>query len=69
MVPRGRIADIEVLRACGILLVIGAYAMELLPWGYWRPYVRAMGLVGGWQGVDLFFAVSGFVIASGLLPQ
>jgi peptidoglycan/LPS O-acetylase OafA/YrhL len=43
--------------------------MELLPWGYWRPYVRAMGLVGGWQGVDLFFAVSGFVIASGLLPQ
>jgi peptidoglycan/LPS O-acetylase OafA/YrhL len=66
---RGRIADIEALRACGILLVLVAHALELLPLAYWQPYWRRVGFIGCWQGVDLFFAVSGFVIARGLLPQ
>ncbi len=67
--PRGRIADIEVLRAYGVLLVLGAHAIELVPLAYWQPFLRHVGFIGCWQGVDLFFAVSGFVIARGLLPQ
>jgi peptidoglycan/LPS O-acetylase OafA/YrhL len=64
-----RIADIEILRACGVLLVMAAHLLDLVPWAYWQPYLRQVGSVGCWQGVDLFFAVSGFVIARGLLPQ
>ena len=66
--PSTRIGDIEVLRAFAVLLVLFEHAsLNLVFWnsillqGVTR-YLR------GWVGVDLFFAISGFVIARTLLP-
>ena len=65
-----RIDDIEVLRAVAILFVILVHAHgNLIDWP-----VPAWDLVTNeyfdfYTGVDLFFAVSGFVIARSLIPQ
>jgi peptidoglycan/LPS O-acetylase OafA/YrhL len=55
MKATGRIAEVDGLRALAVLLVIG-YHFDL--------HIR-----GGFLGVDLFFAVSGFVITRLLLTQ
>lgn len=55
MKATGRIAEVDGLRAFAVLLVIG-YHFDL--------HIR-----GGFLGVDLFFAVSGFVITRLLLTQ
>jgi peptidoglycan/LPS O-acetylase OafA/YrhL len=66
---QGRIADIEVLRGVAILMVLAEHLpinliywhgglMDFI-WAYWH----------GASGVDLFFAVSGFVIARTLVPR
>ncbi len=64
----GRIADIELLRGVAILFVLLEHAqINLFPWiglGQRLIYVY----FGFWSGVDLFFAISGFVIARSLLP-
>jgi len=63
-----RIADIELLRGIAVLFVIVHHARgNLIIW----PNAGFDGLyqyVEFWPGVDLFFAISGFVIARSLLP-
>ncbi|MFJ3051314.1 acyltransferase family protein [Pseudomonas nitroreducens] len=64
-----RIGDIEVLRAFAVLMVmfqhingvLTAYNAPTLPW----PLTH----LGGGFGVDVFFVISGYVIARGLLPK
>ena len=63
-----RIADIELLRGVAVLMVLVHHLQgNLVVWPshlilflerYWQ----------GWTGVDLFFAISGFVIGRSLLP-
>ncbi len=65
---KGRIADIEVLRAVAVLAVLYQHAGNLLPWTS-ASLERAYDCLGGSFGVDLFFAVSGFVIARDLVPR
>ncbi len=63
------IKDIEILRGFAVLAVCLHHASDnLFTWkpaalGSWNHYF------GGWIGVDIFFAISGFVIARSLLPQ
>lgn len=66
--PDGRIDDIELLRGAAVLLVVLHHLNGNLfaPPGHFLP--AFFGLFGGWVGVDLFFAISGFVIARSLLP-
>ena len=63
------IDDIEVLRAFAILLVVFHHAKEM---GYVLgiPFTNEFyTYFGGGRGVDLFFVISGFVIAQSLLPK
>lgn len=64
-----RILDIEVLRGLAVLGVVIHHARDnLFHWqAPWLDYLTTY--FGGWVGVDLFFAISGFVIARTLLPQ
>lgn len=67
--PHGRIADIEVLRATAVLMVL----FEHLPLNlvFWNSTTLTTidSYLRGWTGVDLFFAISGFVLARTLLPS
>lgn len=67
----GRIDDIELLRAVAIILVLIQHIpLTLFGWigglGVGEPI---FAYFAGWQGVDLFFAISGFVIARSLMPS
>jgi peptidoglycan/LPS O-acetylase OafA/YrhL len=65
---RSRIGDIEVLRAIAVLFVVYQHLGSLFPWS--SPTLQMLnGYVGGTFGVDLFFALSGFVIARDLVPR
>ena len=66
--PHRRIADIEVLRGLAVISVVVQHAhgnlfMHCPPW---MEYFFAH--FAWWFGVDLFFAISGFVIARDLVP-
>lgn len=63
-----RISDIEVLRAIAVLFVVFQHLPDLFPWTL-PSLTRLQGFIGGTFGVDLFFAVSGFVIARDLVPR
>jgi len=59
-------AEIEILRAISILMVITAHVPFILAWesAYWWPVFRVANF---WAGVDIFFAISGFVVTATLL--
>lgn len=65
----GKIADIELLRGMAVIFVL----IEHLPLNLF-PWISGQGsrlyyYFGFWTGVDLFFAISGFVITRSLLPM
>ncbi len=63
------IEDIELLRGFAVLLVVVHHAQaNLISWTT-PALTRFYSYFGGWVGVDLFFAVSGFVIARSLVPR
>lgn len=66
---RDRIIDIEILRALAVIGVVVHHARDnLFTWT--SPGLERLAVYfGGWVGVDLFFVISGFVIARSLLPQ
>lgn len=67
--PSAHIDDIELLRAIAIIFVLYEHSRtRLFPWmGVEDTWFG--GYFGLWDGVDLFFAISGFVIARGLMPK
>lgn len=68
MRANSRISDVEVLRTLAVLFVIFQHLRNLFPWQL--PELNAFySSFGGTFGVDLFFAVSGFVIARDLIPR
>jgi peptidoglycan/LPS O-acetylase OafA/YrhL len=63
-----RIEGIEYLRAAAILITLLAHLRALVPWPEpWIDFLFRNGTY--WAGVDLFFAVSGFVIARDMLKR
>ena len=65
----GKIADIELLRGLAIIFVLIEHTrVNLFPWII-GPERRLYFYFGFSTGVDLFFAISGFVIARSLLPM
>jgi len=66
---REKILDIEILRALAVIGVVIHHARtDLFTWS--SPGLERLGVFfGGWVGVDLFFAISGFVIGRSLLPR
>lgn len=64
-----RIDDIEILRAFAVIFVIIEHTQQnLFAWN--TPTLKAFyGYFGGWVGVDLFFVISGYVIARELVPR
>ena len=66
---KGRIDDIEVLRAIAVIFVcIEHMHMNLFAWVGGPLHTTFFGWTGMWSGVDLFFVISGFVIARSLVP-
>jgi peptidoglycan/LPS O-acetylase OafA/YrhL len=67
-VVHGRITDIELLRGIAVIFVLIEHVRNNLFVWIHGPEKRLYFYFGFWTGVDLFFAISGFVIARSLLP-
>ncbi|WP_250477394.1 acyltransferase [Caballeronia sp. INML1] len=63
-----RIDDIEALRAIAVAITILDHLPHLFPW-HISGVSHVLKWFNFWSGVDLFFAISGFVIARGLFGQ
>ncbi|MGA5483800.1 acyltransferase family protein [Pseudomonas siliginis] len=63
-----RIMDVEVLRAVAVLAVLFHHLPDNLFTDPVPSLARIHGWAQTWWGVDLFFAISGFVIARSLIP-
>ena len=68
-VSNGLIRDIEVLRAVAVLGVIIQHMHGNLFPRFAADSTMSHFFSSGWVGVDLFFAISGFVIARSLIPR
>ncbi len=68
MSSQNRIGDIEILRAIAVLMTVIYHVPFLL---IWNPsfYNVISSYFGFWSGVDLFFVISGFVIAKDLFAK
>jgi peptidoglycan/LPS O-acetylase OafA/YrhL len=64
----GRLAQLDSLRAIAILLVLGRHINRYDYPPYTRPFFIAWQRIG-WTGVDLFFVLSGFLIAGLLFKE
>lgn len=66
---KSRIDDIEILRGIAVLMVVIHHAHDnLFTWA--TPNLTLFySYFSGWVGVDLFFAISGYVIARDLVPR
>lgn len=63
-----KIEEIQALRAIAVILVVFFHTRFDLT-GVQHPYLDTLfSYLGGDAGVDLFFVISGFVIARGLIP-
>ncbi|CAE6812248.1 hypothetical protein R70006_05813 [Paraburkholderia domus] len=58
--------ELQALRAIAVLLVVVSHIPALFVWDVdrWTRFRTGM-----WVGVDIFFAISGYVIARGLMPR
>lgn len=63
--PNNKINDIEILRALAVLLVIFEHLHHLFPWLSGNDPLHIV--TSFWGGVDVFFAISGFVITTQLI--
>ncbi|MCJ8204828.1 acyltransferase [Pseudomonas sp. RGM2987] len=63
-----RIMDIELLRAVAVAGVLFHHIQGMFPGG-WPRLTALADTFQLWWGVDLFFAISGFVIGRSLIPQ
>ncbi|HBX55222.1 acyltransferase family protein [Pseudomonas sp. UBA2684] len=66
---KNRIEDIELLRGLAVLFVVVYHASTTLMTWTTPALTRFYSYFGGGFGVDLFFAISGFVIARDLVPR
>ncbi|SFC67530.1 acyltransferase [Collimonas sp. OK412] len=64
-----RISDIQLLRGIAVLFVLVEHTQFNLFGEPNRLLTYIYPNFGGWTGVDLFFAISGFVIARDLIPR
>ena len=64
-----RIMDIELLRAVAVMGVLFHHVQGMPFPGGWPRLSALSGSFQLWWGVDLFFAISGFVIGRSLIPQ
>jgi len=60
-----KLYGLDFLRAMAIIMVLFFHTLVLFPHPDWLAYVAKFG----WIGVDLFFALSGFLIASQLFAK
>ena len=63
-----RLQALDALRAFAVLLVIAYHTSYRFPPESWDPVARMLR-VTGWMGVDLFFALSGFLIGTILMRE